>query len=192
MMKSSPPPSKQLSKYAPLIHVMKVIHGYYSQFWTMWHILFSVTYPLLKIMFQVKPDKVNIIIGSGGKKVKSIIEETGVEAIETQDDGLVRIQTELVLWSSFCSRRFTWHDCILQIKITAKDLSSLEKSKAIIANLTMVPTVGDIYRSDVIGVFFKLYMILGILNIKWLDITDFWDWTNFHGNNPYHVLAESK
>ncbi|RRT68982.1 hypothetical protein BHM03_00009933, partial [Ensete ventricosum] len=37
------------------------------------------------------------------------------------------------------------------IKITAKDSSSLEKSKAIIANLTMVPTVGDIYRSDVIG-----------------------------------------
>ncbi|CAL9061880.1 unnamed protein product [Musa banksii] len=92
MMKSSPPPSKQLSKYAPLIHVMKV-----------------------------KPDKVNIIIGSGGKKVKSIIEETGVEAIDTQDDGL--------------------------IKITAKDLSSLEKSKAIIANLIMVPTVGDIYRN---------------------------------------------
>lgn len=53
--------------------------------------------------------------------MKSIIEETGVEAIETQDDGVV--------------------------KITAKDLSSLEKSKAIISNLTMVPTVGDIYRN---------------------------------------------
>lgn len=33
------------------------------------------------------------------------------------------------------------------MKITAKDLSSLEKSKAIISNLTMVPTVGDIYRN---------------------------------------------
>lgn len=31
----------------------------------------------------------------------------------------------------------------------AKDLSSLEKSKVIITNLTMVPTVGDIYRSEV-------------------------------------------
>jgi polyribonucleotide nucleotidyltransferase len=31
-----------------------------------------------------------MIIGSGGKKVKSIIEETGVEAIDTQDDGIVR------------------------------------------------------------------------------------------------------
>ncbi|KAL7097532.1 hypothetical protein ACP275_10G150400 [Erythranthe tilingii] len=91
MAKCFPPPSKTLSKYAPIIHVMKV-----------------------------KPDKVNLIIGSGGKKVKSIIEETGVESIETQDDGIV--------------------------KITARDLVSLEKSKAIIARLTMVSTVGEIYR----------------------------------------------
>ncbi|KAJ9693712.1 hypothetical protein PVL29_009593 [Vitis rotundifolia] len=92
MSKCSPPPAKGLSKYAPLIHIMKV-----------------------------KPEKINIIIGPGGKKVKSIIEETGVEAIDTQDDGIV--------------------------KITAKDLTSLEKSKTIISSLTMVPTVGDIYRN---------------------------------------------
>lgn len=92
MMKCSPQPSRKLSKYAPIIHIMKV-----------------------------KPDKLNIIIGTGGKKVKSIIEDTGVDSIDTEDNGL--------------------------IKITAKDLSSLEKSKAIIASLTMVPTVGDIYRN---------------------------------------------
>ncbi|KAL6530652.1 Purine nucleoside phosphorylase [Orobanche minor] len=92
MSKCFPPPSKRLSKYAPIMHVMKV-----------------------------NPDKVNLIIGPGGKKVKSIIEETGVDFIEAQDDGIV--------------------------KITAKDLSSMEKSKAIISNLTMVPTVGDIYRN---------------------------------------------
>ncbi|KAI9121586.1 hypothetical protein K1719_008619 [Acacia pycnantha] len=92
MMKCSPPPSKSLSNYAPLIHVMKI-----------------------------KPEKINLIIGTGGKKVKSIIEECGIEAIDTEDDGTV--------------------------KITAKDLSSLERSKAIISNLTMVPTVGDIYRN---------------------------------------------
>ncbi|KAJ1287887.1 hypothetical protein BS78_02G044900 [Paspalum vaginatum] len=92
MSKSSPPPSKALSRYAPLIHVMKV-----------------------------KPNKVNLIIGSGGKTIKSIIEETGVDAIDTGDDGTV--------------------------KITARDLSSLEKSKTIIANLTMVPKVGEIYRN---------------------------------------------
>ncbi|CAO1949011.1 unnamed protein product [Urochloa humidicola] len=92
MSKSSPPPSKALSRHAPLIHVMKV-----------------------------KPNKVNLIIGSGGKTIKSIIEETGVDAIDTGDDGTV--------------------------KITARDLSSLEKSKTIIANLTMVPKVGEIYRN---------------------------------------------
>ncbi|VFQ91080.1 unnamed protein product [Cuscuta campestris] len=92
MLKCSPPPSKMLSKYAPIIHVMKI-----------------------------KPEKLNLIIGSGGKKVRSIIEETKVEDIETQGDGVV--------------------------KITAKDLKTLEKAKAIICNLTMVPTVGDIYRN---------------------------------------------
>lgn len=92
MLKSSPPPSKALSPHAPLIHVMKV-----------------------------KPNKVNLIIGSGGKTIKSIIEETGVDAIDTGDDGTV--------------------------KITARDLTSLEKSKIIIANLTMVPKVGEIYRN---------------------------------------------
>ncbi|KAL2565123.1 hypothetical protein AAZX31_19G104700 [Glycine max] len=92
MMNSSPPPAKRLSKYAPLIHVMKV-----------------------------RPDRINLIIGSGGKKVKSIIEESGVDTIDTEDDGTV--------------------------KIFAKDLPSLEKSKAIINSLTMVPTIGDIYRS---------------------------------------------
>ncbi|KAK4770120.1 hypothetical protein SAY87_030652 [Trapa incisa] len=92
MLNCSPPPSKSLSKYAPLILVMKV-----------------------------QPEKINLIIGTGGKKVKSIIEETGVESIDTEDNGIV--------------------------KITAKDLSSLEKTKAIITNLTMVPTIGDIYRN---------------------------------------------
>ncbi|KAM0980406.1 hypothetical protein ACFX2A_013848 [Malus domestica] len=92
MLKCSSPPSRLLSKYAPLIHIMKV-----------------------------NPEKVSLIIGSGGKKVKSIIEESGVDAIDTQEDGIVRI--------------------------TGRDLSSIEKTKAIITNLTMVPSVGDIFRN---------------------------------------------
>ncbi|GAB2235535.1 hypothetical protein Droror1_Dr00025962 [Drosera rotundifolia] len=92
MSKCSPPPAMKLSKYAPLIHVMKV-----------------------------SSDKVNLIIGTGGKKVKSIIEETGVEAIDLQDDGTV--------------------------KIIAKDISCIEKTKSLITSLTMVPTVGDVYRN---------------------------------------------
>ncbi|KAL0717728.1 hypothetical protein Bca4012_067050 [Brassica carinata] len=91
MAKCSPPPTLSLSKYAPLIHIMKV-----------------------------HPSKVYSLIGSGGKKVKSIIEESGVEAIDMQDDGTV--------------------------KIMANDIASLERAKAIISGLTMVPAVGDIYR----------------------------------------------
>ncbi|KAJ0908723.1 putative polyribonucleotide nucleotidyltransferase [Helianthus annuus] len=70
---------------------------------------------------KVEPDKVNLIIGSGGRNVKSIIKETGVEYVDTQDNGTV--------------------------KITSRDLASLEKAKAIISNLTMVPIVGDVYRN---------------------------------------------
>ncbi|ESQ49727.1 hypothetical protein EUTSA_v10020014mg [Eutrema salsugineum] len=92
MAKCSPPPTLSLSKYAPLIHIMKV-----------------------------HPSKVYSLIGSGGKKVKSIIEESGVEAIDMQDDGIV--------------------------KIMANDMASLERAKAIIGGLTMVPAVGDIYRN---------------------------------------------
>ncbi|EMS54734.1 Polyribonucleotide nucleotidyltransferase [Triticum urartu] len=58
MLKCSPPPSKALSPHAPVIHVMKV-----------------------------KPNKVNLIIGSGGRTIKSILEETGVYAIDARDDG---------------------------------------------------------------------------------------------------------
>ncbi|KAH0890867.1 hypothetical protein HID58_053296 [Brassica napus] len=91
MAKCSPPPTLSLSKYAPLILIMKV-----------------------------HPNKVYSLIGSGGKKVKSIIEESGVEAIDMQDDGTV--------------------------KIMATEIASLERAKAIISGLTMVPAVGDIYR----------------------------------------------
>ncbi|CAN1768679.1 Probable polyribonucleotide nucleotidyltransferase 1, chloroplastic [Linum perenne] len=92
MSKCLPPPSKKLSMYAPLIHILKV-----------------------------DKDKVNIIIGPGGKKVRSIMEESGVDGIDTEDDGIIRI--------------------------TAKDLSSMEKAKSIISKLIKVPTIGDIYRN---------------------------------------------
>ena len=44
----------------------------------------------LTTLFVGQTREGNAIIGSDGKKVKSIIEETGVEAIDTQDDGIVR------------------------------------------------------------------------------------------------------
>lgn len=42
----------------------------------------------------------NVIIGSGGKKVKSIIEESGVEAIDMQDNGIVSIDWGILFQSN--------------------------------------------------------------------------------------------
>ena len=42
------------------------------------------------LTIQVKPDKVKVVIGSGGKTIKQIVEDTGAQ-IDIQDDGLVKI-----------------------------------------------------------------------------------------------------
>lgn len=42
------------------------------------------------LTIQVKPDKVKVVIGSGGKTIKKIVEDTGAQ-IDIQDDGLVKI-----------------------------------------------------------------------------------------------------
>ena len=39
--------------------------------------------------FQIDPDKINGVIGSGGKTVRSIIEYSGVDSIDLEDDGSV-------------------------------------------------------------------------------------------------------
>lgn len=87
MLKSNPPPSESLSKYAPIIHVMKV--GIYLSLPSLFEERFTGSTLIVSAFNKVQPEKINLIIGSGGKKVKSIIEETGVESIDTQDDGVV-------------------------------------------------------------------------------------------------------
>jgi hypothetical protein len=47
--------------------------------------------------------------------------------------------------------------CFWQVKIMARDLSSLEKSKTIIANLTMVPKVGEVYRYSHLPLLFLVH-----------------------------------
>ena len=90
MSKSSPPPSKALSRHAPLIHVMKVIIFFMKYIHYECYLVTVLSNMfLLQLIFKVKPNKVNLIIGSGGKTIKSIIEETGVDAIDTGDDGTV-------------------------------------------------------------------------------------------------------
>jgi polyribonucleotide nucleotidyltransferase len=87
-----------------------------------------------------------------GKKWRAIIEQSGLEAIDTEDDGTICQQPaylhafmRLLQYFSVDIQwlMFLW---LLQVKIFAKDLASLEKTKAMISNLTMVPNIGDIYR----------------------------------------------
>ena len=43
------------------------------------------------IVVQINPDKIKDVIGPGGKIINKIIDETGVEKIDIEDDGKVFI-----------------------------------------------------------------------------------------------------
>jgi hypothetical protein len=60
MEKCSPPPAGRISEHAPLIELLKTDAA-----------------------------KLNLVIGAGGKTIKSIIESTGVESVDVSDDGSV-------------------------------------------------------------------------------------------------------
>lgn len=67
---------------------------------------------------QIKPSKIATVIGPGGKQIRAIIEQTGVQ-IDINDDGLV--------------------------SIAAADLDSIEKAKGIIYGLTAEVEIGRVY-----------------------------------------------
>lgn len=74
---------------------------------------------------KIKPSKIGEVIGPGGKKIREIIEKTGVE-INISDDGLV--------------------------SIASPDLASIEKAKEFILGLTSEVEVGRIYAGRVTSV----------------------------------------
>ncbi len=75
--------------------------------------------------FKVPQDKIREIIGSGGKTIKGIIEETGVK-IDIEDDG--------------------------SVLIASSDLAALQKAKAIIEGIIEEPEVGKIYTGKVVKI----------------------------------------
>lgn len=89
MLAVCPTYKKQMSRYAPRIETV-----------------------------QIKPSKIATVIGPGGKQIRAIIEQTGVQ-IDINDDGLV--------------------------SISASDLESIEKAKAIIHGLTSEVEIGRVY-----------------------------------------------
>lgn len=77
------------------------------------------------ITMQIKPSKIAIVIGPGGKQIRSIIEETGAD-IKIDDDG--------------------------RVCITAIDNESLNKARDIIHSLTMDVEIGKTYTGEITGI----------------------------------------
>ena len=96
MLEVLPAPRKELSKFAPKI-----------------------------INFSIDPDKIREVIGSGGKTINKIVEETGVK-IDIDDDGTVFI--------------------------ASTDSASADKAKAIIMAIVKDPEVGDEFEGEVVRI----------------------------------------
>lgn len=74
---------------------------------------------------QIKPSKIGIIIGPGGKQIRAIVEETGVD-LDIDDDGV--------------------------ISITSQDAPSIERAKEIISQLTAEVEIGKTYEGKVVSI----------------------------------------
>jgi polyribonucleotide nucleotidyltransferase len=87
------------------------------------------------IVVQINPDKIKDVIGPGGKVINKIIEETGVEKIDIEDDG--------------------------KVFITSLDGESADKARSIVESITKDVVVGETYMGEVtriinIGAFVKI------------------------------------
>ena len=102
MLECIPVPAANLSKYAPKI-----------------------------ISFNIDTDKIKDVIGSGGKTINKIIDETGVK-IDIDDDGRVCIATY------------------------GEDLGMAEKAKAMVMAIARDPEVGDMFISTVVRILPKV------------------------------------
>ncbi len=96
LLEEIPEPRKELSKYAPKI-----------------------------LSFNINPDKIKDVIGTGGKMINKIIDETGVK-IDIDDNGLVFIATQ--------------------------DIEMAEKAKKIILGIVEDVEVGDVYDGKVVRI----------------------------------------
>ena len=102
MLECIPAPNATVSKYAPKI-----------------------------LSFVIPTDKIKDVIGSGGKTINKIIDETGVK-IDINDEGKVCIATY------------------------GEDLSMAEKAKAMIMSIARDPEVGDMFISTVVRILPKV------------------------------------
>ena len=96
MLSVLPEPRKELSKWAPKI-----------------------------VSFSIDPDKIREVIGSGGKTINKIIDETGVK-IDINDEG--------------------------QIFIASNDMDAIAQARKIVENIVRDVEVGDVYEGKVVKI----------------------------------------
>jgi len=84
----------------------------------------SIYAPRIEVL-MIKPSKIAAVIGPGGKQIRAIIEQTGVE-IDINDDGVV--------------------------SISAVNLDSIEMAKAIINSITAEIEIGKTYNGKVTSI----------------------------------------
>lgn len=100
------------------------------------------------ISFKINPEKIGAVIGPGGKMIRSITEETGVQ-IDIEDDGTVMI--------------------------TTADAEAAKVAKQKIDDLTFEPKVGDVFSGRVVRIMnFGAFVELpggkdGLIHISQLD-----------------------
>ncbi len=78
------------------------------------------------VTVQIPPDKIGEVIGPGGKTIKKIIEETGVESIDIEDDG--------------------------KVLIASTSNESAQKALRYVNGLVEVPVIGKIYDAEVVKI----------------------------------------
>lgn len=77
------------------------------------------------ITMKIDPEKIGMVIGPGGKNIRRIIEETGVQ-MDIEDDGTVLI--------------------------TTNDAEAAKRAKAEVDAITFEPKVGDVFKSHVVRI----------------------------------------
>src|SRR5580765_7322779 len=95
MLLFCPTPKAEMSAYAPRIETM-----------------------------QIKPSKIGTVIGPGGKQIRAIVEETGVQ-IDINDSGIV--------------------------SIASNNAEAMARAKEIIIGLTAEAEIGKIYKGRIVS-----------------------------------------
>lgn len=95
-------------------------------------------------MVQIKPSKIGIVIGPGGKQIRAIIEETGAQ-IDINDSG--------------------------QVSITSNNAEAMARAKKIIHDLTAEVEIGKTYTGRIVsivpfGVFVEIFGKEGLCHIS--------------------------